>query len=251
MTLPIFVPQNNSKQNRDSDNTGHRCQSYPCYYCNPDIFFSNSPNSFNSIGCIEKKLWFQQEHISSSLSSTSSFIENESNNPIMVDAEVQITPHDFFVVDESDKLSRSQDATTSTSNLASLLASKSSNTQTEENEIFSSLSNTLKDKEDKDDINIIDSVNSDIDMVFDLEYSDDESLVENLRKQNNKKQSKNEKLENTKIIENVDIGKLVQTEQSPKNEFDYETFDGHIDSLSDSVFYDIAEELIMQQSVEL
>ncbi len=247
MTQPIYVPSNNNKKNTDSDNTGHRCQSYPCYYCNPDIFFSFSPNSFNSIGCIEKKLWFQQEHISSSLSSTSSFIENESNNPIMVDAEVQITPDDFVIADESDKLSRSQDATTSTSNLASLLASKFSNTQTEENEIFSSLSNTLKDKDDK---NIIDSVNTDIDMVFDLEYSDDESPVENQRKQNNKKQSKNEKLENTKIIENVDIGKLVQTEQSPKNEFDYETFDGRIDSLPDSVFYDIAEELIMQQSVE-
>ena len=254
MTLPIHVPRNNSKKNRNPGNWGHRCESYPCYYCHPDIFFSSSPNSFSSVGCIEKKLWLQQEHISSSLSSTSSFIENESNNPVMVDAEVQITPDDFVIIDESvnekDKLSRSQDATTSTSNLGSLLVSKSSNTQTEENELFSSLSNTLQDKEDKDDTNINDSIKSDIDMVFDLEYSDDESPVEKQRKKINKKQTKHEKLGNEKLIENIDIGKLVQKEQSPKNNFDYDTFDGRIESLPDSVFYDIADELMMQQSIE-
>ena len=256
MTLPIYVPQNNSKQNRDSNNMGHRCESYPCYYCNPDIFFSNSPNSFSSMGCIEKKLWLQQEHISSSLSSTSSIIENEQKTPVMVDAEVQITPDDFVIIDESENLSRSQDATTSTSNLGNLLVSKSSNTQTEENEIFSSLSVKLKDteytedKEDKDDTNINDSVNSNIDMVFDLEYSEDESPVEKQRKQISKKQAKYEKSKNEKFIEKIDIGKLVQNEQSPKNEFDYETFDGEIDSLPDSVFYDIADALMMQQSIE-
>ena len=264
MTHPIHVPLNGRKNNTNSFNIGHRCESYPCYYCNPDIFFSSSPNSFNSIGCIEKKLWLQQEHISSSLSSTSSFVDNGVNNPKMVDAEVQINPDDFVIIDETEKLSKSQDATTSTSNLRNLLLSKSQYEEIKENkgmkeneddggnELFSSLCNNVEDKEDKHDTHINDSMTSDtgIDMVFDLEYSDDESPIQKEHKQANDKNTGYKNMNNDKFIENIDIGKLTQTEISPKNVFDYETVDGRIDSLPDSVFYDIADALMMQQSIE-
>ena len=86
-----------------------------------------------------------------------------------------------------------------------------------------------------------------IDMVFDLEYSDDESPIQKEHKQAN---DKNTGMNNEKFIENMDIGKLTQSEISPKNVFDYETFDGRIESLPDSVFYDIADALMMQQSIE-
>ena len=125
MSLWIVVKNTNSFNS-------HRCESILVIIVIL-IYFSSSPNSFNSIGCIEKKLWLQQEHISSSLSSTSSFVDNGDNNPKMVDAEVQINPDDFVIIDETEKLSKSQDATTSTSNLRNLLLSKSQYEEIKEN----------------------------------------------------------------------------------------------------------------------
>ena len=194
------------------NSNGHRCESYPCYYCHREIYFSSSPP--NTFMCLDKRISMQVgslEKISKEHNNYKSDSLYSSSN--MVDAEVQTTSSYI-----SDKLAQSSIEIPKNNNSHSI------------------------------------STNTD----FDLDY---EYCVEEVEKKMNKikqkqKEEQEKDIKNQKMINDMDemlfAMEYSDDEHEPNKNSDVlvPEFDGHIDSLPESVFYDIAEELLLQQSME-
>ena len=200
------------------NSNGHRCESYPCYYCNREIYFSSSPPT--TFMCLDKIISIQVGSLEKISKEYNKYRSDSLYSSKMIDAEVQTTSSYI-----SDKLAET-----------SIEIPKNNN---------SSLQSHYQ------------SISTNTDFDIDYNYCVETEKKMNKIKQNQKEEQEQEKdIKNQKMIDNMDemlFSMEYSDDESDINknsEVLVEEFDGHIDSLPESVFYDIAEELLLQQSME-
>ena len=71
------------------NSNGHRCESYPCYYCNREIYFSSSPPT--TFMCLDKRISIQVGSLEKISKEYNKYRSDSLYSSKMIDAEVQTT----------------------------------------------------------------------------------------------------------------------------------------------------------------